>query len=347
MTRRQFLHTGLLTLGTLGLAACGGTAAPASSAAQSASAAASVAAKPSASPSKLLPIVAGQGATVAVSSPMWMADYLKLYQKHGVDFTLKMVAATATTPALLNKEIDVSISSAAPTLTANLMGNIDQVYIAAYVTQQTVSMHVNPSIKSAADLKGKLVGSDRPGTPTDFNTRQVLNVVGLKPSDVQIVPLGASDVNVKAIMAGQVQAIVMPPPFSFQAEAAGFPMFANAWGKPNLTNGAIALRPRLEELAAALQGFVAALREGAEAFDAQPDVALKVIQQYTKEDNPEIVKKTYEFFTTKVRFDKSLQPSVEGLQAMLDFLGDTTIPAAKNAKPEQFFDTRFIDKLPK
>jgi len=124
-------------------------------------------------------------------------------------------------------------------------------------------------------------------------------------------------------------------------------MLANTWGKPSLTNGAIVLRSRLEELAPALQGFVAGLREGAIAFEEQPDVAIKVIQQYTKEDDPKIAKQTYEFFTTKVRFDRSLRPSPAGLTEMLKFLSETTVPPAKDAKPEQFIDTRFVDKLPK
>jgi ABC-type nitrate/sulfonate/bicarbonate transport system substrate-binding protein len=343
MTRRQFLQAGgLAALGGI-LAACGGSvplaSAPASKLAASAA--------PAASGAKLLPLIAGQGATVAVSSPMWMADYLKLYQKHGVDFTLKEVATTAITPAMLNKEVDMSISSSAPMVTANLMGGIPQVYIAGYVTMQTVSLHVAPSITSGEDLRGKLVGSDKPGTPTDFNTRQALAEVGLKASDVELAPLGGGAPTLAALVAGKVVAIATPPPFSFRAEAAGFRMLANTYRKPNLTNGAIVLKSRIEELAPALQPFVEALREGAIAFEEQPDAAIKMLVQYTKEDDLQIAKQTYEFFTTKVKFDRSLRPSAVGLTEVLKFLGETTVPPAKDANPEQFIDTRFVDRLPK
>jgi hypothetical protein len=35
------------------------------------------------------------------------------------------------------------------------------------------------------------------------------------------------------------------------------------------------------------------------------------------------------------------------LQATLDYLGETVIPAAKDAKPDQFIDTRVLAQLPK
>ena len=73
---------------------------------------------------------------------------------------------------------------------------------------------------------------------------------------------------------------------------------------------------------------------------------MKVIARYTKDDRPDIVKKTYKFFNTNVRFDESLRPNPDSLQNMIGFLGETN-PAAKTAKADQFIDTRFVDKLPK
>jgi NitT/TauT family transport system substrate-binding protein len=360
--RRAFLARAAAALAMAPLLqACGAaTTAPSSSASSpqpakpSAAASASPAAsspKPtagsaSAKPSGQLKLVAAQGTNVAVSAPVWMGTSLGLFEKQGIDFTLKNVGNTSLIPAMVNKEVDVAISSAAPIITAALNGNLDLVYVAAYLSHQTASVWVHPSITSATELKGKTLGSDRPGTPGDFNARQALSSLGLQPSDVNVLPIGSSDVVVKALIAGQVQAAVLGPPFGFAAEAAGFRDLRDAYDKQVLSNGAVILRSRIPELGAAMPGLLTGLRESVQAFNDQPDAARKVLQQYTKEDDASVVAKTYDFFRTKVPFEPSLRPNPDSLKDMLEFLGES-VPAAKSAKPEQFIDMEFVDRLPK
>jgi ABC-type nitrate/sulfonate/bicarbonate transport system substrate-binding protein len=290
-------------------------------------------------------MVISQGAAVAVSSPLWMADAINAFAGHGVDVTLTMIRSDAATPALLNRQTDALVTSAGPTLVADLNGGIDEGYIAAYANGNTVSLFAEPSIRSAADLKGKLVGVDRPGTPGDYYTRVALTLLGLQPSDVRLLPIGAADVTLQALVAGQVQAAAMPPPFSFQAESHGFVDLQDTYDTPYLTNGVVALRSRLDELAVPMAAVVAAIQDGVNAFYEQPDLAIRTISKRTSEDDPAILKKTYDFFNTKLRFDASLVPRPESLQGMLDFLAETTIPAARGARPEQFIDTRFLGQI--
>jgi hypothetical protein len=48
-----------------------------------------------------------------------------------------------------------------------------------------------------------------------------------------------------------------------------------------------------------------------------------------------------------VPFQEDQQPTLEGIQAMLEFLGNTSMPAAKTAKAEQFVDTRILSRMAK
>jgi ABC-type nitrate/sulfonate/bicarbonate transport system substrate-binding protein len=169
--------------------------------------------------------------------------------------------------------------------------------------------------------------------------------MGLQPSDVNLLPIGATDVTLQALVAGQVNAAALPPPFKFQAEARGFVDLQDTYDTPYLTNGVVALRSRLTEMATPMAAVVAAIHDGVLAFYDQPDLAIQTISRRTGEDDPTILKKTYDFFNTKVRFDASLVPRPESLQGMLDFLAETTIPAARNAKPEEFIDTRFLGQF--
>lgn len=42
-----------------------------------------------------------------------------------------------------------------------------------------------------------------------------------------------------------------------------------------------------------------------------------------------------------------MQPSIEGIQAQLGLFAEGSLPAAKNAKPEQFIHTCLLSRLSK
>jgi len=57
------------------------------------------------------------------------------------------------------------------------------------------------------------------------------------------------------------------------------------------------------------------------------------------------LQRAYDFYVGKI-VDKAPYVDMKGMQNALDEVAKT-IPAAKNAKPEQFVDLRFLDKLEK
>ena len=65
--------------------------------------------------------------------------------------------------------------------------------------------------------------------------------------------------------------------------------------------------------------------------------------KYTKENDPDIIDRTYEFYR-KAGFRRELTISEPGVQGILDFLSET-VPEAKKATPAQFFDDRFVRQL--
>lgn len=279
--------------------------------------------------------------------PHWMADATHAFDERRVSVDMRLMDGNVATKALISKDVDLLLQGAAALITADLNGNADLALVASELNHSTSELNVLSSIRIASDLKGKLVGSDRPGTAVDYQTRLLLNQLGLKPTDVEARPLGGSDVQFAALIAGQLQAATLSPPTSFQAEAQGYHPLADAYKVPYQGNCVVVARSRIDELAPAIVAFLEGCREGIRSYNSQPDLALKVLQQYTKETNPAVLQKTYEFYKTVTPFQEDLQPTLEGLKSMLDFLGDTSIPAAKNAKAEQFIDTRLLSQLAK
>ncbi len=342
-SRRAFLHVAGRALfagaAMLSLAACGAAArpaAPGSAAAGAPSAAAAVERK----------LIVGQPAPNTIHTPIWLADALHAFTDRHVTVELHTVEGTLGPKALLAREIDVLLTSAASLITANLNGGTDLVYIGSVFNHSQYTLNVAPSVKSAADLKGKQVGTDQPGSSVDYQTRLLLGLLGLKTTDVVERRLGNTQVLLTALSSGQIEAAPMGLPDQFQAEARGFPILTNTYKVPYQSSGPIVVRSRIAELEPALMPFLEAYQVGIRAYYSQPDLALKLMRQYTKESDDSILQKTYDFYAREARFQDDMQPTMEGIQSMLDFLGDTSVPAAKTAKAEQFVDTRFLARLP-
>src|SRR5712692_2901549 len=311
-SRRFFLAAGAICLALL--QACGGgpavspaapsaKAPPASSpspiaASQPASAAA--ASQAAATKSGVPKLIVPYGAIAGSFIPLWMAKAIGAFDKYGVAVEMPYIETSIAVPAMVGKQIDVLESSAAPIITVDINGNEDQVFIASALNHPILGIYAKETIKTAADLKGKVIASDKPGTPLDYAARLSLSLMGLKPTDVQLRPIGSASEVVAAMLSNQVDA-----------------------------------------------GVVAPHRDGIVAYNKQPDLAMKVFDEYAKVSDPEVLRKTYDFYRTVAPFEESMQPTMQGLQAMIDFLADSTVPGAKGHKPEEFVDLRFLTDLPK
>jgi ABC-type nitrate/sulfonate/bicarbonate transport system substrate-binding protein len=207
-------------------------------------------------------------------------------------------------------------------------------------------MAVAQGIQSAAELKGKSVGTDLPGTVTNYQTQVMLGKLGLKDSDVQMVRLQGSEAVYAGLLAGQIQGAPIAVPQLFQAEGKGYKVLTDTFDIKYQNIGPVVLKSRLNELRPRLTAFMLGIRDGMQAFVAQPDAAKKLIGTNTKESDDAILQQTYDFYSKTTQFNTSLQPTMEGIQSMIDFLAASTLPAAKGAKPEQFVDSSILNALP-
>lgn len=358
ISRRGFLQTTGAVVAATGagwaLAACGGTvASPSANAATSGSAASSgtpaagSAVTKASSQSSLGTLKVASTTTAGTQTPLWLADTLHFWTNHGLTVERLTVTSDIGTKTLLAKEIDVLMQSPPPIITANLNGNVDLVYVASVFNHSQFAMAVPAAVQSGADLKGKPIGTDLPGSVNNFQTEVMLGKLGLKDSDVNLIRLESSQGIYAALLAGQIQGAPMGVPQPFQAEGKGFHLLVNTFDIPYQNIGPVVLRSRIPELSSKLGPLLLGIREGIQAFAAQPDLAKQLITTNTKESDAAILQRTYDFYTKDTQFQADLRPTMEGIQSMIDFLSRTILPAAKNAKPEQFVDTSILDQLPK
>jgi NitT/TauT family transport system substrate-binding protein len=280
--------------------------------------------------------------TSATMAPVWMAKDSGAFAKEGLDVEVLSMSSSSAIPALIANEIDVVEVSAAPVLTASLRG-IDIVFIAGLLNTMIWDFYARPEIKNVEQLKGKIIGTDRPATPVAYGTLVALKKMGLTPKDVQLRPLGSSPQIVAAFYAGQIAGGVGSPPASFKLERDGFHSLVSLLEVPYQNVGLVVRRGRMDELGARLVPLLRAVRSGIERYYADKSFAMKVIGKYAKESDNDVLDRSYDFFK-KAGFRRELVTSEPGVQGILDFLSDS-IPEAKTARPSQFFDDRFVRQV--
>ncbi|MGZ8434429.1 MAG: ABC transporter substrate-binding protein [Candidatus Binatia bacterium] len=280
--------------------------------------------------------------TSSTMASVWMAKESGAFTKEGLDIEVLSMQSTSAIPALLANEIDVVQVSAAPVLTAALRG-IDVTFIAGLLNTMIWDFYARPEIKTVEQLKGKIIGTDRPGTPVAYGTMVALKKMGLTAKDVQLRPLGSSPQIVAAFYAGQIAGGVGSPPASFRMERDGFRSLVSLIGEPYQNVGLVVRKSRIDELSGRLVPLLRAVRGGIERFYADKPFSMKVIGKYAYESDPEVLDRSYEFFK-KAGFRRELVTSEAGVQGVLDFLSES-IPEAKAAKPAQFFDDRILRQV--
>lgn len=280
--------------------------------------------------------------TSGTMASMWMAKETGGFAKEGLDVEMISMSSTLALPALLANEVDVIQISAVPLINASLRG-FDAVFVAGLLNTMIWDLYAKAEIKSAEQLKGKIVGTERPGSPVAYGTLVALRKLGLAPKDVQLRILGGSEQITAALLTGQIVAGAAAPPVSFQLDRAGYHSMTTTLDQPYQNVGVVVRRARIDELAGRLIPLLRSVRAGIDRFYSDKAFTMKVIAKYTKEKDPDIIDRTYEFYR-KAGFKRDLMISEPGVQGILDFLSET-VPEAKKATPSQFFDDRLVRQL--
>ena len=169
---------------------------------------------------------------IGAMAPLWMAAALRPFSKEGLDVELVYIHSSAAIAALVAGEID-AVQISAPAIVPVVLAGGNITMIAGLLNKMIFSLHAQKEIKSAEQLRGKLVGADRIGSPNDYGVRTALTKLGLKPdSDVQLLRLGGSAIQWSALQSKQIAASALTPPVSFKADAQGFTRLAETYDLP-------------------------------------------------------------------------------------------------------------------
>jgi NitT/TauT family transport system substrate-binding protein len=285
-------------------------------------------------------------AVTGAQSGMFMAKQEGLFKKNGLDVELIHIPSSSRAiQAILAGEIAISFMDGSNAAQANLKG-ANLALIAGATNRQVFSLMAKPEIKKITELKGRKVGITRIGSSTHTSALYALGSAGLKPADVQLLPLVEVPNIFTALSAGQIDAGVVSPPTNARAKRAGFVELMNiAKEGPEFVSVAVGTsRTYIKANEDVVRRVVRSYAEGIQVFKSNKAAALRMFQNQLKVKEVEIQEDSYNQFREYLEFPPYV--SRKGIEAILAEIAIND-PAAKAAKPEDFMDMRFVAELDK
>ena len=274
-------------------------------------------------------------------SPAWVAQDLGLFTKHGLQHSLNYLAATTAIQAIVggteeiglvgNQGIDVALEGA------------DTVYIASTAPRFIFHLYGDPAIKTVADLKGKVLAVTQPAASTDYASRMLLRRYGLVPDkDVKILYAGSSPAVLTTLKSGNAAAGLMSAPITFQAQELGLKHILNVTelNIPFIFVAVVTTRKVIQQKPDAVSRYLRGYTEAISIIRRDKETAMKVMAKFMKTDNRQLLEAVYDEHAPV--FQRLPLMTKEEVQAVLEVAKS---PKAAQAKPEDFFDNSFLQKL--
>ncbi len=274
-------------------------------------------------------------------TPVFVAQDLGLFTKHGLQHSLNYLPATTAVQALAagseeiglvgNQCVDIGLEGA------------DTVYVAATASRFIFQLYGDPTIKSVADLKGKVIVATQPAASTDYAARILLRKNNLVPDkDVKIIYTGSSPALLSMLKAGNAAAGLINAPVIYQAQEIGMKQIVNVTelNIPFIFVAVCTTKKVIQQKPDAVIRYLRAYTEAISIILRDKETALKIMGKNMKMDNRQWLEAVYDDIVRVLqRTPYMTKPEV---QAVLDVVKN---PKGTQVKPEDFFDNSLLQKL--
>jgi ABC-type nitrate/sulfonate/bicarbonate transport system substrate-binding protein len=231
-------------------------------------------------------------------------------------------------------------------ITSHILGVKDQAIIFVTINKVNSAIFSRPEIKTAEDLRGKIVATGRPGAFGDTMVRYVLRAkLGLVPDrDVKMLPIGEAQLTFPALERGIVQAASLTIPFTLIAKKMGYRELID-YDKAGVVypyNTITTLRQTVIKQPDLTERFLKTMIEGTYVAKTDHEKSLAVMKKYMRGASDEILEETYQY--AKSVTEENPTPSLEITKAALEILS-YEYPKAKETDPNLIIDTTIMKRI--
>ena len=295
-------------------------------------------------------IMIGEAVRGAMYAPFYIADARGYFKKRDLDPRIITFSRGNDINALVAGDIQFDLLSPDKVIHSAL-GGFPVKTIMGTVRGLNLALLVHPSIKTAADLKGKAVAiSGFSGLPF---TALLLCLKELGLTKDQVVPLstGGKTARYEALLANKVPAAVLDPPFTTMAAKEGMKALVDLakLDVPYLRSVVAVTERSLQQDHATVSRFVEAVSEGIQFYKnpTNREEGLKVLAKYLRvslDKDRAMVEEGYDTYRSMTV--RKPYPDPNGLKIILETVAESN-PKAKGANLASFVDVSFVERLDK
>lgn len=283
------------------------------------------------------------------SLPIVIGERENFFRREGLDFKVVVPipgGADKMIDALHDDTADIT-HVATPFLIRAALGGSDAVAIAAEFNNPIYSLVAKPSIKTFADLKGKLIGlADEAGTIT-ISTRKLLALHGVRAGDFRVKIIEGTPARFQCVVRGECDAAPLGQPQDFSALEKGCRVLGlSTEVVPELLYTVTAARrswarANKEALVRYARGLAGALK-----FIRDPGkrgVVVKAIVEAT-DASPEAAEKTLKLFFEPERgvLPKQGEIKTNGLARVIEYMAEAGTLKKPLPDAQRFVDLDYV-----
>jgi len=262
---------------------------------------------------------------------------------------VQITAGTTSINALIAGDVDMAMTTSSAAVAAILRDA--PLSIIATTGAPPYKLVAHPAVSSAAQLKGKVVGSSQLGSGADFALRKLLPKLGLIPGkDVTVLPTGLSESNkrILLIFQGRIDATLATLENVFQIELTGQKMSVLADLKEmgvyvsgtDISTTPQFLKNHPNKTKAFLRAYIEAIWTGIH----NREIVDRVYRKYLKIDNPKLLEAMHKSYFVAGNLPLKPYPQLDSIQSDIDYL-TLANPGLKAKKPTDVVDTTLLREI--
>jgi NitT/TauT family transport system substrate-binding protein len=282
--------------------------------------------------------------------PLWIAKETGLFEKYGLDVRLvQITAGTTSINALIAGDVDMVITTSSAAIAAALRGAPVTIIATGGAPPHTPVAH--PTVTSALQLKGKVVGSSQLGSGADFALRKLLPKLGLTPGkDVTILPTGLSEPKPRMllILQGRIDATLGTVDTILQFELNGqkLSVLADLMEMGVYVSGSdiATTREFLRNYPQKAKAFLKAFSEAIWTGMYNKEILYRVYRKYMKIDNAKVLESMHKSHFLSGVIPLKPYPRLEAIQSDIEYLSLSN-PGFKDQKPADVTDSTLLREI--
>jgi ABC-type nitrate/sulfonate/bicarbonate transport system substrate-binding protein len=295
---------------------------------------------PASAQAPLTPFRVGMSDAVNTVLPLWMAQAGGLFAANGLNVELVNTGGGSRGAQELQAgKLDIMRVGLSSVVQANRAGG-DLRLVASMSNVIRFTFFSAAGVRTAADLKGGIVGVSSFGSESDSTVTLALERLALSRADITLKEYGGATQRLAALKSGEIKATAINEPVASLAREEGVNVMVDLVAEqiPWLFSGVVIRRGDLRARPGVIGRFLKAAIEGNYLALTNEKLAKEVLAKELKLTDSKIVEISYNDF--KLQTPRNMEPSIKGAENVI-----TQIGGQGSTRVEDYVDSTLLGVL--